>query len=88
MDRNINETDNFINENSELIEKIEEAFKIYKLSELFLKDVSDDYGKLKIARLRLDFARHELLTLMEEAKCKGVELKNSAIIEKFLHPDS
>jgi hypothetical protein len=32
----------------------------------------DDYGKLKIARLRLDFARHALLTLLNEASCKGV----------------
>lgn len=67
---------------------IEQAYRTYKLSELYLKDVDDDYGKLKIARLRLEFARHRLLELMKEASVKGVKLTNQDLLKNFYYPDS
>ncbi|MCX7921726.1 MAG: hypothetical protein N3B21_06900 [Clostridia bacterium] len=75
-------------ENSGLLKKIEKAYKIYKISEVFLKDVNDDYGKLKIARLRLDFARHELMTLLNEARNRGVKLGDNEVVKKFFYPSS
>ena len=69
-----------------LIEKVENAYKIYKVSEVYLNNVFDDYGKLKIARLRLEFARHELFILLDEAKDSGVDWKNNEMIRNFLHP--
>jgi hypothetical protein len=73
----------------EAIEKrLEEAFKAYKLSEVYLNNVNDDYGKVKIARLRLDFARHELLDIIKEANNKGVRLKDNEMVKKFLYDDS
>jgi len=70
-----------------LITEIEEAFKTYKISEVYLNDVADDYGKLKIARLRMDFARHKMLTLLEEAKDKGIKARDCEIINTFLYSD-
>lgn len=75
-------------DNTDLINKLEEAYKIYKLSEMFLNDVGDDYGKQKIARLRFEFARHELLSLMQEAREKGVPWENSDMIRQYFYPDS
>lgn len=76
------------NESSDksLIEKIEEAYRIYKLSEVFFNDVADDYGKQKIAALRMEFARHHLDALLEEARGKGVKWNESEIVKKFLYP--
>jgi hypothetical protein len=68
-----------------LVEKIEKAYKVYKISEMFFKNVYDDYGKQKIAQLRMDFARHELETLLDEAREKGVKLKNNELIKKFYY---
>lgn len=75
-------------DNDDILSKLENAYKVYKLSEMFLNDVSDDYGKQKIARLRFEFARHQLLTLMQEAREKGVKWENSDMIRKYFYPDS
>jgi len=75
-------------EKKELMGKIEDAYKLYKLSEVFLKDVIDDYGKLKIARIRLEFARYELMRLLEEAREKGIKLDSSNPAREFFFPSS
>jgi hypothetical protein len=72
-------------EDTFIVEKIEDAYKVFKISEVFLKDVKDDYGKLKIARLRLEFARHELLILLDEAREKGIKLNNNELIKGFFY---
>lgn len=58
--------------NEELVNKIENAYKVFKMSEMYLNDVSDDYGKKKIARLRYEFAQHELMKLLQEASKEGI----------------
>ena len=75
------------NEYNCLINKLENAYKVYRLSEVFLNDVIDDYGKQKIARLRLEFARHELQTLIEEAREKGIKWQNNDIVRKYFYRD-
>lgn len=70
-----------------LSEKIEKAFEIYRTSELFLKDVSDDYGKIKIARLRLEFARHELLELLKKAREIGLNPMKMEPVRHFFNLD-
>lgn len=75
-------------ESTDLISKLESAYQVYKLSETFLSDVSDDYGKQKIARLRFEFARHQLLTLMQEAGERGIQWENSEMIRKYFYTDS
>lgn len=78
--------------NSDLIGRIENAYRVYKLSEVFLSDVENDYGKdygkLKIARLRLDFARHELLSVLKEAQEKGVRWNENEFIRKYFQPSA
>lgn len=72
------------NETGSFHERLEKALKVYKMSELYLKDVEDDYGKLKIARLRFDFARHELSELMEEAAGLSINLGEMEIFKDIL----
>jgi len=67
-----------------MIEKLEDAYKIFKISEVYLKDVSDDYGKQKIAKLRYDFAKHRLAQLWEEASKIGIEWGDSEIMRNSL----
>ena len=75
-------------DNSNLMGKIENTYKIYKLNEVFLRNVNDDYGKEKIARLRCEFARHELLTLLDEARNRGIKVNDNEIFKKFFYPTS
>jgi hypothetical protein len=84
--KNVN-SESIRKENSKLIEKIENAYKLCKLSEVYLEDVEDDYGKQKIATLRLKFARHELLNLLEKAREQGIKLKDNDMIMSFFHSD-
>jgi hypothetical protein len=58
---------------TKVLKRLDDALKTYKLSEIYASDVSDDYGKKKIASLRLEFAKHELLQAMDEAAKLGVE---------------
>jgi hypothetical protein len=55
-----------------LIEKVQNTYKFLKLSEIYLKDVKDDYGKKKIASYRVDFVRHQLDLLMRECFARGI----------------
>ncbi len=60
-----------------LIEKVQSTYKFLRLSEIYLNDVKDDYGKKKIASLRVDFVRHQLDLLMRE--CFARKLKQDLI---------
>lgn len=81
-----------INDNNDeiarLMERIEQAYRIYKISEVYLNDVADDYGKLKIARLRMEFARHELVSLLNEASAKGIKWSDHEFFKNYFYPDS
>lgn len=68
--------------------RIEKAYGIYKSSEIYLKDVKDDYGKQKIARLRFEFARHELLSLLDEARDMGIIFGNNELVRDFFNTDA
>ncbi len=83
MTNNENSSEDYI----DLVERIEEAFKVYKLCENYLNDVSSDYGELKIARLRLDFARYELLALLKEAEERGIKWDKDEIVKDILQPN-
>lgn len=73
---------------SDLIGKFEEAFKVFKQCELNLNGTVNDYGELKIARLRLDFARHELVTLLKEAQDKGIKWGMDEFVKDLIQADS
>jgi hypothetical protein len=75
-------------ENSLLLKKIENTYKAYRLSELYLIDVEDDYGKQKIARLRMEFSRHELVELLKTAVLKGIHLSDHEMLRSFYEPSS
>lgn len=56
-----------------LLERIGKTYEFLKLSEIYLSDVRDDYGKKKIARLRVDFVRHQLELLIRECFARGLK---------------
>ncbi|HOV27156.1 MAG TPA: hypothetical protein PK566_12480 [Pseudobacteroides sp.] len=59
---------------SELVDKIEEAYKAYESCENSLNKWIDDYGEYKIAKLRLEFLKHELGNLIKVAEEKGIDI--------------
>jgi len=61
---------------SVLVDKIEEAYKVYESCENSLNKWIDDYGEYKIAKLRLEFLRHELGNLIKVAEEKGIDISN------------
>jgi len=65
------------------LKRLDNALKTYKISEIYANDVSDDYGKKKIASLRLEFAKHELLQAMDEAAKLGLETNDNDLIKKI-----
>jgi len=81
MKRYITETSTEDNINK-AIKKLEEAFRTYKISEIYANDVIDDYGKKKIAHLRLEFAKHELVQAWEEAAQLGVDMEDSELLKQ------
>lgn len=70
------------NEIKMAVNKLEEAFRTYKISEIYANDVYDDYGKKKIASLRLEFAKHELAQAWDEVARLGVNFENSEVIKQ------
>lgn len=60
--------------NEQILDKLCSTIKQFKLCQLYLKDVSDDYGKVKIAKLRYEFIKHECFNLLNEAKARGLKL--------------
>lgn len=72
-----------VDDEKDIFDRIEKAYSLYKMSEVFLNDVRDDYGKLKIARLRLEFARHELECVLSEARERGIKLDDNELVKDF-----
>lgn|GEM_PF-1744380 len=60
--------------NEQILSRLCNAIKQCKLCQLYLKDVSDDYAKVKIAKLRYEFVRHEYFSLLNEAKARGLKI--------------
>jgi len=61
-------------DDSVLVDKIEEAYKVYESCENSLNKWIDDYGEYKIAKLRLEFLKHELGNLIKVAEEKGIDI--------------
>lgn len=61
-----------------LLQRVEKTYEFLKLCEIYLKDVKDDYGKKKIASLRVDIVAYQLELLMRECFTRG--LKHGLII--------
>lgn len=59
----------------ELLGKLDKSIKECKLIQMYLKDVSDDYGKIKIAKLKFEFAKHKYLSLLQEVKARGLKVE-------------
>ncbi|MBZ4644713.1 MAG: hypothetical protein PWR27_1869 [Petroclostridium sp.] len=58
----------------ELLSKLDRSVKECKLFQMYLEDVNDDYGKIKIAKLKFEFAKHEYLKLLKEVKARGLKV--------------
>jgi hypothetical protein len=58
----------------QLLFQLDRSIRECKLSQVYLNDVVDDYGKIKVAKLRFEFARHEYLNLLKEAKTRGLKV--------------
>ncbi len=56
-----------------LLEKAQATYKFLKLNEIYLKNIRDDYGKQKIAQLRVQFIRHQLDLLIRECFVRGLK---------------
>ncbi len=56
-----------------LMDKIQSTYKFLRMCEIYMKDVNDDYGKKKIASLRVDFVRHQLDLLIRECSERGIK---------------
>jgi len=69
----INDTDIKKISDQTLTDKVQNTYRFLRLSEIYLKDVRDDYGKKKIASLRVDFIRHQLDLLLRECFARGIK---------------
>ncbi|HEX2926031.1 MAG TPA: hypothetical protein VHP38_07225 [Ruminiclostridium sp.] len=56
-----------------LLEKVNDTYKFMRLNEIYQKNTRDDYGKQKIARLRVQFIRHQLDLLLRECFARGLK---------------
>ncbi len=56
-----------------LVNRVEKTYEFLKLSEIYLSDVKDDYGKKKIASLRVDIVSHQLELLIRECFARGLK---------------
>ncbi|HEY9059772.1 MAG TPA: hypothetical protein VIO64_04605 [Pseudobacteroides sp.] len=63
-------------EENTLTDRIEEAYKVYESCEATLNKWIDDYGEYKIAKLRLEFAKYELINLIKAAEEKEIDIDN------------
>lgn len=64
-----------------LLDKVQSTYQFLKLCEIYLKDVKDDYGKKKIASLRVEFVKHQLDLLIRECFSRGIKHGLGAIIQ-------
>lgn len=58
-----------------LIEKVNSTSNTLKLCKLYQMNVKGDYGKQKIASLRVDFISHQLQMLKRECYERGISLR-------------
>ena len=68
----------------QLIFKLDQSLKTCKLFQLYLKDVTDDYAKIKRAKLKFEFAKHEYLTLLQEAKQRELSIREQSNMSNVL----
>ena len=61
--------------NEMLIEKVNSTSNTLKLCKLYQMNVKGDYGKQKIASLRVDFISHQLQMLKRECYERGISLR-------------
>ncbi len=59
-----------------LIEKVKSTSNTLKLCKLYQMNVKGDYGKQKIASLRVDFISHQLEMLKRECCERGIRLNS------------
>ncbi|MDF2985341.1 MAG: hypothetical protein K0R50_851 [Eubacterium sp.] len=56
-----------------LLNRVEKTYEFLRLSEIYLSDVKDDYGKKKIAGLRVDIVSYQLELLIRECFARGLK---------------
>ncbi len=56
-----------------LLQRVEKTYEFLKLCEVYLDDVKDDYGKKKIASLRVDIINYQLELLIRECFARGLK---------------
>lgn len=56
-----------------LIDKVQNTYKFLKFCENYLNSVKEDYGKKKIASLRLAFVKHQLNLLIRECRARQID---------------
>ncbi len=56
-----------------LLQRVEKTYEFLKLCKIYLEDVKDDYGKKKIAGLRVDIISYQLELLIRECFVRGLK---------------
>ncbi len=56
-----------------LLQRVEKTYEFLKLCEIYLQNVKDDYGKKKIACLRVDIVNYQLELLIKECFVRGLK---------------
>lgn len=56
-----------------LLKRVGKTHEFLKLCEIYLQDVKDDYGKKKIASLRVDIVRYQMDILIKECFVRGLK---------------
>ncbi len=56
-----------------LLQKVKKTYEFLQICEIYLKDVKDDYGKKKIASLRVDIVSYQLELLIRECFSRGIK---------------
>jgi hypothetical protein len=65
-------------DNQTLLEKTKKAYNILKQCEVHAKEAKEDYGKQKIAQLRVDFITHQLDIFIKECSERGISINESS----------
>lgn len=60
-------------EDRNLLDNIQNTYEFLTLCKVYMEDVRDDYGKKKIACLRVNFLQHQLNLLMRECSARGIK---------------
>jgi hypothetical protein len=56
-----------------LLDNFQNTYEFLVLCKIYMEDVKDDYGKKKIASLRVNFLQHQLDILMRECSARGIK---------------